>query len=90
VLLIAEEHQGGIDVLVSDLVMPRIGGRQVAERVLRIHPGARVLFMSGYGQERAPSPDELGAGGLVTDFVQKPATPEEILRKLRDLLDRPR
>ncbi len=86
-VLIAEEHEGTIDILVSDLVMPRVGGRQVAERVLRIQPGVRVLFMSGYTQDQAPSAEELGG---TVDFLEKPATPEEILRKVREVLDRPR
>jgi PAS domain S-box-containing protein len=100
-VLIAEEHQGEIDILVSDLVMPRVGGRQVAERVLRIQPGIRVLFMSGYAQDQAPSADEIAAHhpqaearadviGSAVDFIEKPATPEEILRKVREVLDRPR
>jgi two-component system, cell cycle sensor histidine kinase and response regulator CckA len=86
-VLIAEEQDGDIDLLVSDLVMPRVGGRQVAERILRIRPGVRVLFMSGYAQDQAPDAEELGR---TVDFLEKPATPEEILRKVREVLDRPR
>ena len=59
----------------------------LAERVVRIHPGVHVLFMSGYAPDQAPTAEEIGR---TVDFLEKPATPEEILRKVREVLDRPR
>jgi CheY-like chemotaxis protein len=47
-LEIAQRHEGSIDVVVTDVVMPRGSGREIAEQILKIHPEASVIFMTGY------------------------------------------
>jgi two-component system cell cycle sensor histidine kinase/response regulator CckA len=80
---VASQHPG-IDVLLTDQVMPRMGGRQLATLLVRRRPGLRVIIMSGY-QERARD----SASGSA--FLQKPFSAGTLARKVRELLDeRPR
>lgn len=80
---IAEEHLGTIDLLVTDVVMPEMGGRQVAESVRTHRPGIKVLYMSGYTDDAV-----FRHGVQLTDaFVQKPFTPFGLARKVRAVLD---
>ncbi|MBI3569111.1 MAG: PAS domain S-box protein [Gemmatimonadetes bacterium] len=83
-LLVHEQHPGTIDLLVTDLVMPDISGRELALRLRPLRPGLRVLYMSGY------SADVLrGAGGLNAHeaFIQKPFAPADFVGAVRGLLD---
>jgi two-component system, cell cycle sensor histidine kinase and response regulator CckA len=87
-LLICEQHPRTIHLLLTDLVMPQMGGRQLAQRLLKLRPEVRVLFMSGYA-EAAYTEDAADAfPGLV--YMQKPIVPEELARRVRSLLDAPR
>ena len=81
---VARAHEGRIDLLVSDVVMPRVGGPELARTLRRSDPALRVLFMSGY------SADALREGQDVpgSEFVAKPFTPDELARRVRTLLDR--
>ena len=81
---IAEAHAGRIDLLVSDVVMPHVGGPELARTLRRRAPALRVLLMSGY------SADALREGQDVpgSEFVPKPFTPDELARRVRRLLDR--
>jgi signal transduction histidine kinase/CheY-like chemotaxis protein len=82
-LRIAESHAGEIDLLLTDVMMPRMGGKELAERLLRVRPGTKVLFMSGYAA------DALGPGALSENvaFLAKPFRPEAVSRAVRALLD---
>ncbi len=83
-LLVHEQHAGTIDLLVTDLVMPDISGRELAVRLRALRPGLRVLYMSGY------STDVLrGSGGLSPHeaFIQKPFVPAEFVGAVRGLFD---
>jgi signal transduction histidine kinase len=83
-LRLVEESGRPIDLVVTDLVMPEMGGKELAER-LRVHrPGLKVLFMSGY-TEKAITAD--GVMPPKTGFVEKPFTVEQLMRRLRELLD---
>jgi signal transduction histidine kinase len=83
---IAREHPAPIDLLLTDVIMPGMNGRQVADAILAVRPGTRILFMSGYTDDVV-----LHHGGLEpdVDFVQKPLTPEHLARKVRQVLDQP-
>jgi PAS domain S-box-containing protein len=74
-----------VDVLLSDVTMPRMDGFETAKQVLATHPSARVLFMSGYSDQPTP-PDGVGQGG--PDFLPKPFTARQLLEKIRAILDR--
>jgi signal transduction histidine kinase/HAMP domain-containing protein/ActR/RegA family two-component response regulator len=83
-LEVAAAHEGEIDLLLSDVVMPRMGGPEAARRLKEERPDLRCLFMSGY-----PAEQMFGAGAPEgSEFVPKPLTPDEVCRRIRTLLDR--
>ena len=75
-----------IDVVLTDMVMPRMGGRELASRVAHVHPGARVVFMSGYADDAAGRDATLEPGSL---FLQKPFTLDALLRMVRRAIEAP-
>jgi PAS domain S-box-containing protein len=81
---IAARHEGPIDLLVTDVVMPRLSGRIVADRFWAIRPGARVLFTSGYTDDAIVHHGVIEAG---MQFLQKPYTPDALVRRVREVLD---
>jgi two-component system, cell cycle sensor histidine kinase and response regulator CckA len=81
---VGQAHTGPIHLLVTDLVMPRAGGREVAERLGPIHPESRVLFLSGYTDDALVRHGVLEAG---VAFLHKPFTPTTLARKVREVLD---
>jgi two-component system, cell cycle sensor histidine kinase and response regulator CckA len=74
-----------IDLLVSDVVMPEMSGRRLADALRRSRPQCRVLFMSGYNEEMLA---DRTAGGPTEAFIQKPFTPVTLATKVREILDR--
>ncbi len=72
-----------VDLLLTDVAMPGMGGRELARRFREACPAVRVVYMSGY----AGDPDALGEGAI---YVQKPATAAELAARVRDALDAPR
>ena len=81
---IVDGLDGPLHLLVSDVVMPHLGGRQLAEQLHQIRKRLKVLFVSGY------TDDEIVRHGIGSDFafLQKPFTPAELARKVREVLDR--
>jgi PAS domain S-box-containing protein len=86
-LLVALQHPGPIHLLVTDVVLPQMSGRDLAERLAASRPDIRVLFMSGYADGAIVHQDVLAPGAA---FVQKPFTPEGLARRVREVLDRGR
>jgi signal transduction histidine kinase/ActR/RegA family two-component response regulator len=83
-LLVSERHPTRIDLLLTDLVMPKMNGKQVSEKIRFLRPGIRVLFMSGYTDDVILHHGVLEAG---VAFLQKPLTPDALTRKVRQVLD---
>ena len=81
---IAASHPGQIDLVVTDLVMPKMSGHQLAERLTEMRPALRVLFISGYLEDTAGCGDV----GVASGFVQKPFGMSEFATTVRELLDR--
>jgi signal transduction histidine kinase len=83
-MALSRQHSGTIQVLVTDLVMPRMNGSDLARRLMAERPGIRVLFISGYDRDAARTAGPLEPG---TDFIQKPFTPELLLERVGRLLE---
>jgi two-component system cell cycle sensor histidine kinase/response regulator CckA len=82
-LTVAASVSGEIDLLLTDVIMPKLSGRELAKRFVKLRPETRVLYMSGY------TDDKLGHHGLLDpdiELIQKPLTPDELLRRVRRLL----
>ncbi len=85
-MAVSGEHAGPIHVLMTDVVMPRMGGRDLAARIRQARPDTRVLFISGYSEAAVAGNGVLEPG---TWFLGKPFTPELLQAKLREVLDAP-
>jgi signal transduction histidine kinase/CheY-like chemotaxis protein len=83
-LLLSERHQGPLDLLLTDVVMPRMSGRELADRLTLLRPDLSVLYMSGYTDDAVIRHGVLGAG---TAFLQKPFTPAILVGRVRETLD---
>jgi YesN/AraC family two-component response regulator len=81
---LVENHQGPIDLMVSDVVMPGMGGRQLAEKIVALRPEIKVLFVSGYTDDAVM---RHGIHSSETNFLQKPFTGESLAQKVRKVLD---
>ena len=85
-LMVARQFENAIDLLLTDVVMPEMGGRELSQVLKRERPTTRVLYTSGY-------PDTAGLQEEVQEavvaYLPKPYTPEELAQKVRDVLDAP-
>ena len=83
-LSVSERHEGLIHLLLTDVVMPKMSGRELADQLAESRPEMKVLYMSGYTDESIVHHGVLDAN---TPFIQKPFEPEALARKVRELLD---
>lgn len=83
-LAIVAEHKGAIDLLLTDVVLPRRSGSEVAGDILALRPATKVLFMSGYSYDVIGPQGVLEAGVCL---IEKPFSADELLRKVREALD---
>jgi PAS domain S-box-containing protein len=79
----AGQHVGAIDMVITDVVMPGIGGRELVQRVTASRPETKVLYLSGYTEEAILQDGALESG---TAFLQKPFTLQALARKVREVL----
>ena len=82
-LRLMRDHPGEVHLVITDIIMPGMTGRQLAEEMERIRPGTRILFMSGYTRS------EIGKEGLLDEglyFLQKPFTPDTLAERVRAVL----
>jgi YesN/AraC family two-component response regulator len=82
-LAICQSHKGPIDLLVTDVVMPVLGGRELADRVSQLRPDTKVLYVSGY------TDDAVVRNGVSADemqFLHKPFTPDILAAKVSEVL----
>ena len=82
-LRICKDHEGPIHLMVTDVVMPRMSGRQLAEQVAPLYPQMQVLFMSGY------TDNAIVHHGILhedTAYIQKPFAPDDLAKKVREVL----
>jgi len=83
-LEICERHRGVIHLMVTDVVMPKMSGRELAQKLAVLRPEMKVLYLSGYTDTAIVRHGVLEAG---TAFLQKPFTPNSLARKVREVLD---
>ena len=83
-LEVAARYSGRIDLLLTDVVMPHMSGKELAQRLQSLRPELRVLFISGYSDDAIERHGVLAPG---TAFLQKPMQPDALARAVRRVLD---
>ncbi len=80
---ICKQHNGGIHLLLTDMVLPKMNGRELAEKILSFRPGLKVAYMSGYANGAISQ-----CGNIQSDsiFIEKPITLSRLQKKIREIL----
>jgi len=86
-LAVVDRHAGPLDLLLSDVVMPRMGGPELAEALVERRPNVKVLYMSGYTEHPMVRRGVVESG---VAFLQKPFTPTVLVSRIREVLESPR
>jgi CheY-like chemotaxis protein len=82
-LAAAAMYDGKIDLVLTDVVMPGMGGRELVQQLLPLRPGIKVLYLSGYTEDAIVNEGTIESGKF---FLQKPFTLQNLTRKVRDVL----
>lgn len=83
-LRLGDEHAGSIDLLISDVMMPKINGFELADRLAPRHAGMRTIFMSGYPEDNLP---QKAGARADADFIEKPFVTGKLLDHVRRALE---
>src|SRR5204863_6344620 len=83
---VAAKMEITINLLITDMMMPQLGGRQLADRLSAVQPKLKVLFISGFTDDVALRQGVLATG---VEFLEKPFGPDVLARKVREVLDSP-
>ena len=83
-LVAADQHEGNIDIVVTDIVMPRMGGPELVEKLRRKRPDFHVIFMSGYTEAAVLENANIGKDAVL---LNKPFSMEMLVRKMREVLE---
>jgi two-component system cell cycle sensor histidine kinase/response regulator CckA len=84
-LWLSQDHAGPIQLLITDVVMPGMNGRELAERLMPLRPDMKVIFISGYIDDAVV---RKGVAEFQANFLQKPIEPSILMRKVREVLER--
>ena len=85
-LLTCERHPGPIHLMVTDVVMPQMSGRELADRLTPLRPEMKIIYISGYTEDALV---QHGVADLSVAFLQKPFKPIELARQVRAVLHPP-
>jgi CheY-like chemotaxis protein len=80
------EHGDSIDLVLTDMLMPGLSGRQLAGRIREDHPAMRILFMTGLAGDPAAEDEAVGPGEWV---LEKPFSPDQLAEKVQEVIDAP-
>jgi hypothetical protein len=83
-LLTAEHYERPIDLLVTDVVMPEMGGGELVERMVARRPNLKVLYISGYTNDEVV---RRGVQSAPASFLRKPFTSDDFMRRVREVLE---
>ncbi|HTK75875.1 MAG TPA: PAS domain S-box protein [Gemmataceae bacterium] len=83
-LALCDQYPRPIDLLITDIVMPKMNGRELSEKLLKLRPNLKVLYISGYAGETLSKLDQKDVG----NFLQKPFTPNVLAQKVHETLER--
>ena len=83
-IVVAQQHPGDIHLMITDVVMPRMGGAKLAEQLASVRPGMKVLFVSGYAENTVA---RQGPIDVAHNFLQKPFGLKQLARKVREVLE---
>jgi DNA-binding response OmpR family regulator len=79
------ENRDRINLVLLDMIMPKKNGKEVSDAIRKVSPGIKILFVSGYTMDIIKT-QELTEAGF--DFIHKPFLPKDLLKKMREVLDR--
>jgi two-component system cell cycle sensor histidine kinase/response regulator CckA len=78
------KHKGSVELMVTDVVMPIMSGRDTAKKLQPLYPQMKVIYMSGYTDDAIAHHGVLESG---LNYIEKPFTPDELARKTREVID---